>query len=75
MTTSTISAASWRKSTYSNADGNCVEVAIHPSAVAVRDSKHPSGPVLMFGLEEWRSFTTSLRSRWGTGPGPVARPV
>ena len=75
MTTSTVPATAWRKSTYSNADGNCVEVAIRPTAVNIRDSKHPSGPVLKFGLDEWRSFTTSLRSRWGTGPGPGARPA
>jgi len=34
----------WRKSTYSNAEGvNCVEVAEHG---AVRDSKNPDGPRL-----------------------------
>ncbi|HEX7658824.1 MAG TPA: DUF397 domain-containing protein [Pseudonocardiaceae bacterium] len=34
----------WRKSTYSNTDGACVEV--HTDLHAVRDSKNPSGPTL-----------------------------
>jgi hypothetical protein len=31
--------------------------------VAVRDSKDPEGPKLIFGLEEWRTFTGSLKAR------------
>ena len=38
----------WVKSSYSFANGNCVEVAALPGAVAVRDSKDPGGPVLTF---------------------------
>jgi Domain of unknown function (DUF397) len=34
----------WRRSSYSDADGNCVEV--RADLGAVRDSKHPDGPVL-----------------------------
>ena len=41
--------ATWRKSTYSNGSGgNCVEVADLPNGRAVRDSKHPEGPILVF---------------------------
>ena len=41
--------ATWRKSTYSNGTGgNCVEVADLHSGRAVRDSKHPEGPILVF---------------------------
>lgn len=61
MTTSTIPAAAWRKSTYSNADGNCVEVAVGRLAVAVRDSKHPTGPVLTFAAAEWQEFLRGVR--------------
>lgn len=40
--------AAWRKSTYSNPSGNCVQVARLPGGqVAVRNSRHPDGPVLI----------------------------
>ncbi|HWE89019.1 MAG TPA: DUF397 domain-containing protein [Pseudonocardiaceae bacterium] len=35
----------WRKSSYSGGNGNCVEVG-WPDRVAIRDSKHPTGPTL-----------------------------
>jgi hypothetical protein len=38
----------WRKSSYSNQDGNCVELA--GTLERVRDSKNPSGPVLTVDL-------------------------
>ena len=49
--------ARWQKSTRSgpNCD-NCVEVAFVGDAIAVRDSKHPTGPVLIFTGEEWDAF-------------------
>jgi len=53
----------WRKSSYSGSNGgNCVEVADNlPGVVAVRDSKDPGGPVLAFGPDEWRAFTTAIK--------------
>ena len=49
--------AVWRKSTASgpNCD-NCVEVAFVDEAIAVRDSKSPDGPVLVFTQAEWDAF-------------------
>ncbi|WP_329615530.1 DUF397 domain-containing protein [Streptomyces brevispora] len=48
----------WRKSSYSGSEGGeCVEVATHPSAVHVRDSKHPEGPALTLAPTTWAAFT------------------
>jgi hypothetical protein len=55
--------ADWRKSTLSSSNGgNCVEVARNlPGVVAVRDSKDPDGPALVFTPADWEAFTTGLK--------------
>ena len=55
--------AHWRKSSYSGTNGgNCVEVARNlPGVVAVRDSKDPGGPALVFTPADWEAFTAGLR--------------
>jgi len=54
----------WRKSSYSGTSGgNCVEVArALPAAVAVRDSKDPEGPKLIFTVADWTAFTAAVRT-------------
>ncbi|GHE72753.1 DUF397 domain-containing protein [Streptomyces capitiformicae] len=58
-----LSAASWRKSSYSNQDGGaCVEVSDDFAAIVpVRDSKVPRGPVLVFRTAGWASFVSAVR--------------
>ncbi|MFI9720503.1 DUF397 domain-containing protein [Streptomyces sp. NPDC052396] len=52
---------SWRKSSYSLAHGDCVEVASPlPQAIAVRDSKAPRGNALAFSPAAWTSFVTTV---------------
>ncbi len=52
--------ARWRKSSYSDGQANCVEVAAvgpQEGLVAVRDSKSPGGPGLTFTPNAWQQFT------------------
>ncbi|WP_405615034.1 DUF397 domain-containing protein [Streptomyces sp. NBC_01508] len=53
-----LSTAQWRKSSYSNGDGGeCVEVADGcPGVIPVRDSKTPTGPVLLLTPTAWGDF-------------------
>jgi len=47
----------WVKSSYSGTSGgNCVEVAVSPSGVRVRDSKDREGPSLAFDSQAWADF-------------------
>lgn len=53
-----LSTAQWRKSSYSNGDGGeCVEVAdACQGVIPVRDSKTPTGPVLLLTPTAWSDF-------------------
>ncbi|MEU0008973.1 DUF397 domain-containing protein [Streptomyces sp. NPDC006314] len=54
MTTSTLT---WFKSSYSSADGpDCVEVAITPATIHIRDSKHRDGVRVTVGGTSWTEF-------------------
>jgi hypothetical protein len=49
--------AVWRKSSKSGVMGNCVEVAaLDTGEFAVRNSRHPAGPALVFTRAEWLAF-------------------
>ena len=62
MSRNDLSGAVWCKSSRSNAQANCVEVAfLDRGAVAVRDSKDPAGAVLVFNPGEWANFTGGLQ--------------
>lgn len=57
-----LSHAAWHKSSYSNNGGACVEVATNlPRLVAVRDSKNPSGPSLVFNADSWQAFIRAMK--------------
>jgi hypothetical protein len=54
-------AFAWRKSSYSGGENTaCVEVAFTSPAVAVRDSKDPSGPHFAVDASAWLSFLSTV---------------
>ncbi|MBO7938757.1 DUF397 domain-containing protein [Streptomyces antibioticus] len=55
--------AQWQKSSYSGSNGgDCVEVAALTPCTAVRDSKNPHGPALLFPAGAWGDFLESIKS-------------
>lgn len=56
-----LSPAMWRKSSYSGGQGQCVEVAVIDRVVAMRDSKNPDGPALVFSSEGWGILELTIR--------------
>jgi hypothetical protein len=53
----------WRKSRESNPSGNCVEVAELPDgAVAIRNSRDPQGPALVYTRAEVAAFLAGVRN-------------
>lgn len=66
-----LSAAAWRRSTYSNTTGgNCVEVADGlPGVVPVRDSKNPDGHRLIVSAASWQAFVSWRRSTYSNTNG------
>jgi hypothetical protein len=77
----------WRKSARSGKQGNCVELApVRARGVAVRNSRFPEGPALVFSVAEMSAFVAAVKggaydhllpgdlaesSGWG---GPVPAP-
>jgi hypothetical protein len=52
----------WLKSRHSNAEGNCVEVAaLAEGGVAMRNSRDPHGPALIYTPAEVAAFLAGVR--------------
>ncbi|WP_406073828.1 DUF397 domain-containing protein [Micromonospora sp. NBC_01638] len=68
MTSVDLSRAQWKKSTRSSGNGQCVEIADLADAVALRDSKDPTGPALLFPREDWTSFLAGAKYGHFTHP-------
>jgi hypothetical protein len=63
LPSSELAGARWTKSSLSGpTGGNCVEVArLGDGQVAVRNSRHPSGPALVFTAAEWDAFVRGAK--------------
>ncbi|WP_084487645.1 DUF397 domain-containing protein [Nocardia sienata] len=58
-----LSDARWFKSRHSGPSRDCVEVAgLGSGTVGVRDSKNPTGPVLLFPQSQWQEFLSAART-------------
>ncbi|MGH3390392.1 MAG: DUF397 domain-containing protein [Actinomadura sp.] len=52
----------WQKSVRSNPSGNCVEMAELPTGeIAMRNSRHPDGPALVYTREEIEAFINGAK--------------
>ncbi|MFE2217749.1 DUF397 domain-containing protein [Streptomyces canus] len=58
----------WQKSSYSGGgEGNaCVEIATHPTHIAIRDSKTPTRSTLTFPPGTFTAFLEALKSPHST---------
>lgn len=71
MSAELLPGATWRKSTYSGVQGNCVEVAaLADGGFAVRNSRFPEGPALIFTAAEMTAFVAGAKD--GEFDGMVA---
>lgn len=51
----------WKKSSYSAANGDCVEACPANGSIGVRDSKNPAQPALWFRPAQWRGFISTIK--------------
>ena len=58
-----LTTVTWQKSSFSNPNGNCVEMARLPSGgIAVRNSRDPHGPALVYTQAEVIAFIAGSKN-------------
>jgi Domain of unknown function (DUF397) len=59
---SSLAGVTWRKSRHSGKLGNCVEAGLLGSGeIAMRNSRYPCGPALIFSRDEVAAFLTGAK--------------
>lgn len=62
MAATELSGVVWQKSRHSNSQGSCVEFAKLPGGnVAVRNSRHPEGPALVYTPAEIEALLLGVK--------------
>lgn len=63
MAAGEVPGAAWRKSHHSNPDGSCVELTplLRTRGVAMRNSRDPQGPALVFTSAEIAAFMLGVK--------------
>jgi hypothetical protein len=63
MPASHLTTVRWYKSPASSPQGNCVELAGLPDEqIAMRNSRHPNGPALIFTKDQMKDLIDTLKS-------------
>jgi len=72
MDASTLTGVTWIRSRRSGpTGGNCVEVAfLAEGQIAMRNSRHPQGPALIFTRSEWDAFLGGAKDGEFGRPAP-----
>ncbi len=52
----------WRRSSYCDTGGQCVEIAQAGTSHLVRDSKNPAGACLTFSAPAWAAFIRDIKN-------------
>jgi hypothetical protein len=55
-------ALTWLKARASSHNGQCVEIASAPGKIAIRDSKDPAGPILVYTPTDFTAFLARTRN-------------
>ncbi|MDT0485589.1 DUF397 domain-containing protein [Streptomyces doebereineriae] len=64
----TVEQLNWFKSSYSGGEGGeCLEVAVTPHTIHLRDSKHPTSPHLTLSPTAWSPFVAKVSEQTGIG--------
>jgi hypothetical protein len=60
ITATNFNDALWRKASRSTNGPDCVEITFNGRVIGVRDSRNPTGPILIITPSEWTTFLTTM---------------